>query len=257
MGGKDKEKNQLLAGVCGLNLDDDDEDEKEREFKSNNRDTKHQGRQLSPTKASKVAQEQEKEDGMQRSIAKLDPETKAKVNIMLNPDTPMKERLGIEIKLMKHPDPEVRQIISDIRYRIDNQSFLVQKLSTQQEVDDQMAKNLSQEAIRAAEEKKDLEGKKRQKLEEKRAEKRREKELEAEVRTHQAKIIAEDAGRLRQEVEQMNVAAQENKKSKIKQEEEIEQAVHEFHETEGKHLTHTERVLKEALIRQREIDSEE
>jgi hypothetical protein len=264
-GEKKKDKNQVLAEVGGLSLEDEDEDEKELKLNKSGKEcsSKHaadeatacsktkQDKQASAKAAAKLAQEREKEDALQQSFAKLDPDTQAKVHKMLDPDTPMKERLSVEIEMMKHPNPEVRQVFSDIRYRVDNQSFLVQKRSTQDEMDAQMAKNLSQEAIRAAVEKKDLDGKRRKKLVEKQAEKEREKKLEAQVRTHQAKSIAQDAERLRQGVQRMDVGARETKSRKIKEEKEVEQAVHEFRETQGKHLTPTERVLKEALIEQR------
>jgi hypothetical protein len=259
MSEKKKDKEQVLDGVGGLNLDGEDEEEKEVKFKSrkerSSKDATEEATTRSKTKqdkqAAKLAQQKETDDVLQQLITKLDPETQAKVLKMLDPDTPMKERLGAEIEVMKHPDPQARQIISDIRYRVDNKSFLVQKRSTQQEMDAQKAKNLSEEVIRAADLKKDLDARRKKRLDEKRAEKKREKKVEAEVRTHVAKSIAQDAVQLRQEVERTAVAAQESKNRKIRKEKEVQQAVQEFRETQGKHLTPTERVLKEALIEQR------
>ena len=247
----------MLAGVDGLNLEDDDDNNhsppprKERSFRHTvKRTNSNNSHKRSPVKTTK--QEVVSEDALQRSIAKLDPEMQSQVNKMLDIDTPMKERLSVEIKLMKHPDPEVRQIISDIRYRIDNQSFLVQKRSTQQDMDAQLSKIMSQEAVRAAQESKDLKDKQTRIAQEKRAETKRDKELTLQIRTQTAKSIVEDAERLRQDLEVMRDGTKENKNRKIQQEKEVEQAIQDFRQKEGKHLTPTERVLKEALIEQRE-----
>ena len=62
----------------------------------------------------------------------------------------MKERLELEVKMMK--DPDERKILADFKYKFERKNFNIKIFETETDKQEQLEKNLEEEAKRAKEE---------------------------------------------------------------------------------------------------------
>lgn len=281
----EKSKNKVLGSLGTLNLDDDGDDDlfvktlkpkkdvdltapesPQRRKNSNKKDasskkpsspgaTKKAKDKLAAAEAAKRAEAKKKEteEDLKKSIEKFSPEVRAKLFKIINPATPMKERLEIEVEMMKHP--EERKILADFRYHAERKTFNIKILETEAQEVEQLATNLEEEAKRAAEEEKEFAKLRQQRVEEEIAKQEREAKLERDVQVHKAKGIVEGAEELRKEAERTAEAALRNKEKKVMAEKEKEQMIQDFINGEGKYMTDVERELRIARMLNEEVGS--
>jgi hypothetical protein len=281
----DKDKNKALGAVAGLNLDDDEEEDfltkslnsnqaaKEATRRSKTKKDKTATAEVAAKKAKQrsakrtvgaaaakkaaVKNKDEAAEELKTSIEKLsaDPQVQAKLAKMIDPKTPMKERLELEVAMMRHPVE--RKVLADFRYKKDRTSYLVNVVETQEHEEEQLNKNLAQEAVRAGEENKYFAKKREEKIEEEIAGRERDAQLERDVRHHKAKAIAMNAEQLRKDAEQTVEIATKNKAVKERKEKDREEKLNRFRENEGKNMTDVERALYEARLMQRSVNSDD
>jgi hypothetical protein len=256
----------ILENLGGLNLDDDDEaddiGDSYRQFSSSDGALKYDassgrspGRSPGPRKSKlnmtvslreSISKKQEANEDLQESLAKLSPEIRAKLAKVFNKKTPMKERLQIEVEMMK--DEEQSKILADFKWKVDRRQFninILESIEAQQELLD---RNLAEEAKRAKQEQRDLAKKRQDKVEEEIAKKERELQVEREVKLHKAKHLVQGAEELRRDAEKSTEAAMRNKKKKERLEAEREAKIQAFKDGPGKYMADAQRELKIALM---------
>jgi ABC-type proline/glycine betaine transport system ATPase subunit len=173
-------------------------------------------------------------------------EVQRKLALITDPATPMKERLEIEVEMMKNP--KEKSYLSEFCQDFDRKKYLTANEVKHQEEGEQLKKNLRKEAKRAAQEQEDFS---KARL----ARQDREMKMNKEVDLHRKKVIAKDSEELRKKAENV-VAKVAEKKAREKLEEQERQArIKEFRSKEGTNMPHVNRVLTEALLDQHETKS--
>ena len=243
----EKSKNKVLGSLGGLNLEDEDDDlflkspTKSPTKSPNKRTTKPALRQPKFGLG--------KEDGdeeLRLMLEKVTPSVRSKLAKVFNQATPMKDRLSLEVEMMK--DPDERKILADFRYKADRKMFNMKILESETAQQELLEKNLSEEAKRRAEEEREFAKKRQERLEEENAKKQRELQLERDAKVHTAKTVAMGAEELRKDAERTAEAAARNKAKKDQEEREREARIKAFLEGEGKTMTDVERELKLARM---------
>lgn len=254
-------KGKILDSLGGLDLDDNDDDY--LKFSNSDGAIKYDNTKRSPGSGrspgrrtakpkltaslrQSVSKKEEADKELKESLAKVSPEIRAKLAKVFNKKTPMKERLQIEVDMMKNTDE--RKILADFKWKVDRKQFninILESIESQQELLD---RNLAEEAKRAKVEQSELQKKRQEKIEEEISKKERELEIERQVKIHKAKNIAMGAEELRKEAEKTAEAALRNKKKKEKQARDREAKIQAFLNGPGKHMTDVERELKVARM---------
>lgn len=266
------DKSKILGALGGLNLEDDEEDlfakalEKSPGDKKNPRGGKdgarpkttpkknRSKRRTSPRRsmdaatAHTVAAEARKEtmEELRASIEKHDPAIRAKLLKIVDPRTPMKDRLQIEVDMMKIP--EERKVLSEFRYKADRKSINNKLLDSDAKDVEEFVKTMQEEEKRKGEEEAVFAKNRQERVEEEIAKQEREAKLARDVQVHKAKGIAMGAEELRKEAERTAEAAVRNKKKKVLKQEEKDKMIKDFLKGEGKYLTDVERELKIARM---------
>ena len=238
----EKSKNKVLGSLGGLALDDDDDDLFLK--KGTTSPVKPRASHVANRRGSLKDVDPDKE--LRESLQKVTPEIRSKLAKVFNKNTPMKERLQIEVDMMK--DLEERKILADFRYKVERKNFNVKILESEEAQQELLARNLAEEARRKAEEDEEFAKRRQQKLEEEIAKREREAEIERQVKIHKAKNIAMGAEELRREAEKTAEAAIRNRKKKEQALKEREAKIQAFINGEGKHMTDVERELKIARM---------
>jgi hypothetical protein len=181
-----------------------------------------------------------------KALKKLSAETAAMFAKLNDPTVPLKERLEIEVILLK--DPETKGIVRNMRYAGARKSVLKKVEGEHKEQEEQLNKNLKEEVIRQAQEDEE----KRLRLEGIRETKLALKQNMRDIQKSMVYSLAKDLENIRIQAEQTNKAVAENIKRKKKEEEEREEIKKIVLSTEKNHVLRT---LKEARLDQREIKS--
>jgi hypothetical protein len=180
-------------------------------------------------------------------------EVQRKLAIITDPATPMKERLGIEVEMMKNP--KEKSYLSEFRHDFDRKKYLTAKEVKHKEEEGQLKKNLREEAKRAAQEQQEFSKARLAEVEEEMARQDREMKMNKDVDLHRRKVVAKDSEQLRKNAENV-VAKVAEKKAREKLEEQERQArINEFRSKEGAKMAHVNRVLTEALLDQHETEN--
>lgn len=241
----EKSKNKVLGSLGGLSLDDDDEDlflkkaTTTSPVKPNTRSSTIANRRGS-------LKDVDPDKELRESLQKVTPEIRSKLAKVFNKNTPMKERLQIEVEMMKNLDE--RKILADFRYKVERKNFNVKILESEEAQQELLAQNLAEEAKRKAEEDGEFAKRRQQKMEEEIAKREREAEIERQVKIHKAKNIAMGAEELRREAEKTAEAAIRNRKKKDQALKDREAKIQAFINGEGKKMTDVERELKIARM---------
>lgn len=183
---------------------------------------------------------------LRESLQNVTPEIRSKLAKVFNKNTPMKERLQIEVDMMK--DVDERKILAEFRYKVERKNFNVKILESEDAQQELLARNLAEEAKRKAQEDEEFAKRRQQKLEEEIAKREREAEIERQVKIHKAKNIAMGAEELRREAERTAEAVIRNRKKKEQALKEREEKIQAFLKGEGKNMTDVERELKIARM---------
>jgi hypothetical protein len=178
---------------------------------------------------------------LRTSLQGLSPDLRAKLKTVLDKEVPMKERLELEVKMMKNPDE--RKILADFKYKFERKNFNLKIFEAEVEKEEELEKNLEEEAKRSEVEEKEFAKRRQERLDEENAKKERDAKLKRDVKVHKAKGVAEGAEELRKEAEKTIEAAVRNKEKKERAEREREQRIQDFINGEGKDMTHVNREL--------------
>lgn len=249
----EKGKNAVLGSLGGLDLDDDD-DMFEKMMKSPSKSPSGKSPGKSPGRNKKrlsakdlaASKEQDVDDELRKSLEGLSDELKGKLAKVLNKNTPMKERLELEVQMMK--DPKERKTLADFKYKYDRKNFNLKIFETELDKQEQLEKNLDEEAKRAKEEQAEFAKRRQERIEEEIAKKEREAQLLREIQVHKAKNNAQLAEELRKEAEKTNEGAIRNKERKEREAREREERIQNFINGEGQLMTDVERELKLARM---------
>jgi len=266
----EKTKNKVLGSLNSLDLEDEDDIffksppvkrrseplipkmpglEKTRPRKSKSKSPTRRKRSDS-TRQAKLKKKEAEED-LKRSLAQYTPEVRAKLAKVFDPTTPMKERLQVEVDMMKIPDE--RKILAELRYKVARKSVNVRYLENLAANEENLQKNLAEEAVRAKEEEKELARLRKERIDEEKAKKERDQRLRKEVDFLKKKGIAEGAEELRKEAEKTAEAAVKNHKRKIQKQREKEQMIQDFKDGIGKDMTEVNRELAIARLLNEEV----
>lgn len=186
------------------------------------------------------------DEELRQMLEKVSPEVRSKLAKIFNKQTPMKERLQLEVEMMK--DPEERKTLADFRYKAERKMFNMKILESEAAQQELLEKNLSEEAKRRAAEELEFAKKRQERMKEEKAKKEREDQLEHEVKVHAAKTVAMGAEELRRDAEKTAEAAARNKAKREQEEQEREERIQAFLNGEGKSMTDVERELKLARM---------
>lgn len=211
----DDSKSRIISSLTNLNFDDDDDNDKDHGAGNNNHNNsssiinnnnssgtdtfqkfspgkspgrKSNSRSLTASVKDSLNKKYDAEKELQESLAKLSPQVREKLAKIFNKATPMKERIQIEIEMMKHP--EEGPILSDFKWKVERKQFNIQILESIESQQELLDRNLAEEAKRAKKEQMELAKKRQEKIEEEIAQKERELEIERQVKIHKAKNIA-------------------------------------------------------------------
>jgi hypothetical protein len=191
-----------------------------------------------------------KKEKRRSSQEDLPMEVQRKLAIITDPATPMKERLGIEVEMMKNP--KEKSYLSEFRHDFDRKKYLTANEVKHKEEEGQLKKNLREEAKRAAQEQEEFSKARLAEVEEEMARRDREMKMNKDVDLHRRKVVAKDSEQLRKNAENV-VAKVAEKKAREKLEEQERQArIKKFRSKEGAKMAHVNRVLTEALLDQHE-----
>jgi hypothetical protein len=262
-------RSKILTTLSGLSLSDDNEDDDNAnddnyyQFSSSDgamkydvNNSKSPGRSpggrrsklnLTVSLKESLTKKQEADAELQESLKNVSPEVRAKLAKVFNKKkTPMRERLQIEVDMMKNVDE--RKILADFKWKVERKQFnisILESIEAQQELLD---RNLAEEAKRAKEEQKEMSKKRQERIEEEIAKKERELHVERTAKIHQAKNIAMGAEELRKEAEKTTEAAVRNKKKKDQKVLDREAKIQAFKDGPGRNMTHVQRELKIARM---------
>ncbi len=241
----EKSKTKVLGSLGGLDLNDDDDDMFLKKASSKSPVKKSTKASIASSRLGSL-KDIDPDKELRESLEKVTPEVRSKLAKVFNKNTPMKERLQLEVDMMK--DDDERKILAEFRYKVERKNFNVKILESEEAQQDLLAQNLAEEAKRQAEEDKEFAKRRQERIEEEIAKKEREAEIERQVKMHKARNIAMGAEELRKEAEKTAEAALRNKKKKEQAEKEREERIQEFINGEGKHMTDVERELKIARL---------
>ena len=190
--------------------------------------------------------EAEVDQELRESLKGVSPSVRAKLKKVLDKTTPMKERLELEVQMMKIPDE--RKILADFKYKFERKDLNMKIFESEMKQQEQLEGFLGEEAVRAKAEEEEFAKKREEKLREEMAKKEREAKVERDVKLHKAKTVAQGAEELRMDAEKTAEAAIRNKAKKERLAREREQRINDFINGEGKHMTDVERELKIARM---------
>lgn len=194
---------------------------------------------------------QEADEDLKKSLAECTPKVRAKLAKVFDPKTPMKERLQVEVNMMKIPDEQ--KILADLRYKVKRKSVNVRYLENLASNEDYLQKTFAEEEVRAREEEKELARLRQERIDEENAQKERERRLCRELDILKKKEIAEGAEELRKEAEKMARAVVKNHNKKIKKKRQKERMIQEFKEGIGKDMTEVNLELAIARLLNEEV----
>ncbi len=177
-----------------------------------------------------------------------------KLAIITDPDVPLKERVQVEVDMMK--DPYEKKVLVEFRHTFDRKSFLSMKADWERQEQKRIAKNIKTEEEIEKEFKQGLARKRQQAIEEEIAKADREAKMLADARQHAVKSIAQGMEQVRKDAEKTVQVASESRLRKKKEQEALEAELEHFRRTEGKYMHDAQRALKEARIEQKYIDRE-
>jgi hypothetical protein len=178
-----------------------------------------------------------------------------KLAILSDPDVPLKERVQLEVDMMK--DPYEKKVMVDFRQKFDRKKFLEHKAEYEQNIQEKIHADILTEAEKEKEFKRVLAEKRQKEVEEEIAKAEREAQMLKDARTHAAKSIAEGMEQVRKDAEKTVQVASVNRLKKQKEQEALEREIEQFRRTEGKYMHEAQRALKEAMITQKYIDRDD
>lgn len=253
----EKSKKSVLGSLGALDLGDEDDDMFMKQAtgtsggggSAKNSPGKKSGKKsVSSKSGTKMVQSKKAEvdDELRESLEGVSPSVRAKLKKVLDKTTPMKERLELEVQMMK--DPDERKILADFKYKFERKNLNMKIFENEVQAQDQLDKSLKEEAKRAKAEQKEFSKRRQERLDEERAKKEREAKLERDVNVHKAKAVAQGAEELRMEAEKTAEAAARNQARKEREAREKEKRIQDFLNGEGKRMTDVERELKLARM---------
>jgi hypothetical protein len=177
-----------------------------------------------------------------------------KLAILTDPDVPLKERVQVEVDMMK--DPFEKKIMVDFRHTFDRKAFLSLKADYEQREQQRINKDILTEEEKEREFKEYLAKKRQQAVEEEIAKAEREAKMLQDARNHAVKSIAEGMEQVRKDAEKTVQVASESRLKKKQEQEALEAELEHFRRTKGKYMHDAQRELKEAMIEQKYIARE-
>jgi hypothetical protein len=180
-------------------------------------------------------------------------EVQRKLALITDPATPMKERLEIEVEMMKNP--KEKSYLSEFRHNFDRKKYVTAIEVKHKEEKQQFKKNQREETKRAAEEQEEFSKARLAEVEEEVARQDREMKMDKEVNLHRRKVLAKDTEQMRKNAENVVAKVAEKKARERLEEQERQARIHEFRRKEGAKMPHVNRVLTEALLDQHDTES--
>lgn len=177
-----------------------------------------------------------------------------KLAILTDPDVPLKERVQVEVDMLK--DPFEKKIMVDFRHTFDRKAFLSLKSDYEQREQQRINKDIMTEEEKEREFKEYLAKKRQKEVEKEIAKAEREAKVLDDARKHTVRSIAEGMEQVRKDAEKTVQAASESRLKKKKEQDALEAELEHFRRTTGKYMHDAQRELKEAMIEQRYVDRE-
>lgn len=181
-------------------------------------------------------------------------ETLQKLFMITDPNAPLKERVQVEVDMMR--DPVEKRILVEFRHKFDRKSFLSTQAEQQRAEDARIKSNIQTEEQIEAEFKAQLAKKRQLEVEEEIKKAEREAKVVDDARKHALETVATCMEDVRHQAERTVAAACVSRLKKQKELEEMERQLKEFREGEGKNMHWAQRELKEARIAQKFVDRE-
>ncbi|KAL3932227.1 MAG: hypothetical protein SGBAC_010945 [Bacillariaceae sp.] len=258
---------KLLSSLGQLDISDDEEEidylkltlnkGKDKPLRKGKRKQKSpvKKRSLSPTNKLRENKKLAEKNGGDMVLSQDDipPAIAEKLSIIMDPDTKLKDRIELEVAMRKNPEEE--PYFAQFRTKFDRKKFLTVKAKKDKEEEDQLKKNLEEEELRKAREEENIAKAKLAEIEAELAKVEREEQMKEEVRLHRAKVLVQDSEEVRKKAEKMLIGVTEKVALTEMEEKERQARIQEFMESEGKDLTHVEKVLAEALMEQKDTKS--
>ena len=91
--------------------------------------------------------EAEVDQELRESLEGVSPSVRAKLKKVLDKTTPMKERLELEVQMMKIPDE--RKILADFKYKFERKDLNMKIFESEMKQQEQLEGFLGEEAVRA------------------------------------------------------------------------------------------------------------
>ena len=179
-------------------------------------------------------------------------EVQKKLSILTDPTTPLKEKIELEVEMRNNPDEEV--FLAEFRNNFSNKLYLEKKQEMERLEQEQLNKNLKEEAERAAKEQEEFMKIRLAQVEEELQKQEREIQLQKDVQMHMSKVAAKDAKDLRKGAERALVSVTKKKAKAHLAEQERQARLTHFRKRHGG-LSHVEMKLKEAMLEQKETKS--
>jgi hypothetical protein len=181
---------------------------------------------------------------------------KHKLYKMSDPELSIKERVLLELDMMK-TSPEEKRILLKFKRNFERKLFIDYRDETQQNVTNKIQSDIRKEQKREDEFLLTLEEKHKQERHIERERLRREQQVEDDARAHKANIISRDMTIIKDAaLEAATISVERNQKEKQREIKKVQKRIDDLRNSEeGKKMSGGQRALKEALIEQKVLPS--
>ena len=181
---------------------------------------------------------------------------KHKLYKMSDPELSIKERVLLELDMMK-TSPEEKRILLKFKRNFERKLFIDYRDETQQNVTNKIQSDIRKEQKREDEFLLTLEEKHKQERHVERERLRREQQVEDDARAHKANIISRDMTIIKDAaLEAATISVERNQKEKQREIKKVQKRIDDLRNSEeGKKMSGGQRALKEALIEQKVLPS--
>jgi len=202
------------------------------------------GKRLSK-KAPSLSPERNKGTSSQEDIP---PAIQAKLAIISDPATPMRERIKLELEMKRNPEEEM--YFTEFKNSFDRKKYLAFVAKREKEEEERLQSNLKKEEARALREKEERAKARAAEIEKEIAKLEREDKMREELALHCHQVIAKDSEEVRKNAEKMLIRVTERGAEAELEEMERQAKKEEMHNSMD--LSHVEKVLIEAIIDQKD-----
>jgi hypothetical protein len=177
----------------------------------------------------------------------------SKLYEITDPSLSIKERIEVEMKVLKSVSPEEKRIILKFKNSFDRKLFFDEKMKEEETTDEKIQRKIREGEKKEREIQSALEKERRKKKRMEELKLRREKQIEEDARRHAAKVRADDMAALKDAAYMATVTAPALRKEKEDEQKDLEDKVAKFVSSdEAKSMPDAQRELKIAMMEQKE-----